>query len=78
MAYTIKGLAKANECEEQNECGLSEVWAYWYNCGQKKQIARDFLRLRKSERIVMLQFLSASEESIDTKIGYYLLSFIYA
>lgn len=78
MAYTIKGLAKANECEELDESGLAEVWSYWYDCGQKKQIAKDFLRLRKSERVVMLQFLSTSEESINTKIGYYLLSFIYA
>jgi len=78
MAYTIKGLAKANECEMQNEYGLVNIWLYWYDCGQKKQIAKDFLRLRKSERVVMLQFLSTSEESINTKIGYYLLSFIYA
>jgi len=78
MAYTIKGLAKANDCEEKDQFGLADVWAYWYDCGNKKQIAKDFLRLRKSERVFMLQFLLRSEESINQKVGYYLLSYIYA
>lgn len=78
MAYTIKGLAKANECEIEDEVGLADIWSYWYDCGQKKQVARDFLRLRKSERVEMLQFLFLCEDPQNEKIGYFLLSYIYA
>lgn len=59
MAYTIKGLAKANECENLDEYGLAEVWSYWFvcNCGGRKKIIKDFKRLRKADRQQMLAFL---------------------
>lgn len=58
MAYTIKGLAKANECE-QSIYGLADQWLYWYtcNCGGRKDIIIDFKSLRKADRHEMLSFL---------------------
>ena len=58
MAYTIKGLAKANECE-QSAYGLADQWMYWYtcNCGGRKTIITDFKRLRKADRHEMLGLL---------------------
>ena len=58
MAYTIKGLAKANECE-QSIYGLADQWLYWYtcNCGGRKTIINDFKSLRKADRQEMLSFL---------------------
>ena len=61
MAYTIKGLAKANDCEEQNCYGLAMVWQYWYDCNQNEhgrdQIRKDFKLLRKADRQEMINFL---------------------
>lgn len=59
MAYTIKGLAKANECSTFDVAGLAELWHYWYicNCGGRKDIINDFKSLRKADRQTMLSFL---------------------
>ena len=59
MAYTIKGLAKANECENLDAYGLAEVWSEWFvcNCGGRKTIIKDFKRLRKADRQKMLGLL---------------------
>ena len=58
MAYTIKGLAKANECETHDAAGLAAIWHYWYvcNCNDKQSI-NDFKRLRKADKHEMLCFL---------------------
>ena len=58
MAYTIKGLAKANECETHDASGLADVWAYWLECNSNdKQSINDFKRLRKEERLSMLHYI---------------------
>lgn len=60
MAYTIKGLAKANDCEELNEFGLAQIWSKWleYDCCDQKSL-NDFKRLRKADRQLMLNLLSS-------------------
>ena len=56
MAYTIKGLAKANECE--NKYGLADLWNYWLACNvNDKQSINDFKSLRKADRQQMLGLL---------------------
>lgn len=56
MAYTIKGLAKANECE--NMYGLADLWNYWLACNcNDRQSINDFKSLRKEDRKKMLGFL---------------------
>ena len=58
MAYTIKGLAKANECEEQNIYGLAMLWNYWLSCNSNDcQSVNDFKRLRKADRKEMMNLL---------------------
>ena len=58
MAYTIKGLAKANECVTYDACGLAEVWNYWLLCNcNDKQSVNDFKRLRIKDRGIMIHFL---------------------
>lgn len=58
MAYTIKGLAKANDCEEKNEYGLADVWQYWIQCNcNDMQSVNDFKSLRKNDRTEMMRFL---------------------
>ena len=58
MAYTIKGLAKANECESLDCYGLAEVWNYWLACNcNDRQSVNDFKRLRSADRQEMLNFL---------------------
>lgn len=58
MAYTIKGLAKANECETFDAAGLAALWHYWYICNvNDKQSINDFKSLRKADRQEMLGFL---------------------
>ena len=59
MAYTIKGLAKVNECETYDANGLAEMWDYLYicNCGGRKSILNDYKLLRKADRKEMLIFL---------------------
>ncbi len=60
MAYTIKGLAKANECESLDCYGLADVWNYWLSCNcNDKQCIDDFKRLRKADRITMLHVLQS-------------------
>ena len=61
MAYTIKGLAKANDCESLDCYGLANLWQYWYDCNQnnygRNHIRNDFKLLRKADRQEMLNFL---------------------
>ena len=58
MAYTIKGLAKANDCEELNKYGLADVWYYWIQCNcNDMQSVNDFKSLRKEDRKKMMSFL---------------------
>ena len=58
MAYTIKGLAKANECESLDCYGLAMIWEYWIECNTcTKQVINDFLRLNRKERNEMMDFL---------------------
>ena len=61
MAYTIKGLAKANECESLDCYGLATLWQYWYTCNHnqygKNHVINDFKLLRKADRQEMLNFL---------------------
>ncbi len=64
MAYTIKGLAKANECETYDANGLATVWAYWLECNCcDQQSINDFKRLRKADQKEMLNFLRYSPYS---------------
>lgn len=72
MAYTIKGLAKANECETHDAYGLACVWNYWYtcNCGGRKTIMKDFMSLRKSERQDMLDWLQMEDEYFRDLLGF--------
>ena len=59
MAYTIKGLAKANECEEHNAYELAAVWSYWLDCNScDMQSVNDFKRLRKADRAEMMGVLT--------------------
>ena len=63
--YTIKGLAKANECEELNEYGLAQVWNYWLACNCcDEQSINDFKRLTSKERQRMLNFLRTEFEEL--------------
>lgn len=56
--YTIKGLAKANECDELNANGLADVWAYWLECNcNDTQSIENFRKLRKKDRQSMLDYL---------------------
>lgn len=69
MAYTIKGLAKANECENQDRYVLAEVWAYWIACNcNDKQSVNDFLRLRKADRKEMMAFLRSEYPDVANHI----------
>lgn len=61
MAYTIKGLAKANECDFYDEMGLANIWDYWLTCNvNDMQCVNDFKSLRKSEQKKMLEFLQTT------------------
>ena len=58
MAYTIKGLAKANECETFDAAGLAATWHYWHICNvNDRHSVNDFKSLRKEDRRQMLGFL---------------------
>ena len=61
MAYTIKGLAKANDCESFDCYGLATVWQYWYTCNHneygKKHVIDDFKLLRKADRQTIINWL---------------------
>lgn len=60
MAYTIKGLAKVNECETHDMYGLAGLWDYWLACNcNDRQSINDFNSLRKADRKEMLGFLSS-------------------
>lgn len=66
MAYTIKGLAKANECETYDAHGLASLWNYWYvcNCGGRNDILSDFKSLRKVDRKKMLDFMRDNYDDV--------------
>ena len=69
MAYTIKGLAKANDCEELNEYGLADVWQYWIQCNCcDMQSVKDFKSLRKKDRKEMMKFLLAECPNVANHI----------
>lgn len=80
MAYTIKGLAKANECESLDCYGLASVWQYWYtnnhNSYGREHVINDFKLLRKSERQVMIDWLRMENEYFQDVLDI-LLSAIY-
>lgn len=59
MAYTIKGLARVNECETHDIKGIADQWNYWYICnfGGRKDIINDYKSLRKKDRKEMLDYL---------------------
>lgn len=66
MAYTIKGLAKANECETHDIYGLASIWNYWLACNVcDRQSINDFKRLRKADRQQMLNFLASDAAWAD-------------
>lgn len=66
MAYTIKGLAKANECESLDCYGLATVWQYWYTCNHnqygRNHVIKDFKSLRKEDRQKMINWLWLENE----------------
>ena len=66
MAYTIKGLAKANECESFDCYGLATVWQYWYTCNHNEygenNVRNDFKLLRKADRQEMINWLRMENE----------------
>lgn len=63
--YTIKGLAKANECDSLDEAGLARIWDYWLVCNCcDRQSVNDFKSLRKSEQKKMLDFLRIEYEEL--------------
>lgn len=69
MAYTIKGLAKANDCKELNEYGLAYVWQYWIenNCNDMQSV-KDYKRLRKEDRKEIMNFLRAEFPDVANHI----------
>lgn len=69
MAYTIKGLAKANECNSHDAYGLTDTWIYWFNCGRKKQVLADYERLNRNARREMISVL----KEISPDVADYLL-----
>lgn len=70
MAYTIKGLAKANECESADMYGLAGVWNYWLTCNcNDSQCVRDFLRLNKKDRKEMMAFLQEEYPALANHIA---------
>jgi hypothetical protein len=67
MADTIKGLAKANDCENLDAYGLANLWDYWLACNcNDRQSINDFNRLRKADRREMLGLLRS--EPIYTEL----------
>lgn len=69
MAYTIKGLAKANECESLDCYGLATIWQYWIDCNcNDKQSVNDFLRLRRADRNEMMDFLRSEYPDVANHI----------
>ena len=66
MAYTIKGLAKANDCETHDMYGLASIWSYWLACNcNDRQSINGFKRLRKADRQQMLNFLASDAAWAD-------------
>ena len=59
--YTIKGLAKANDCAEHDILHLAYIWEYWRLCGQPTQALNDFMRLNKKSKYLMMCYLSESD-----------------
>lgn len=66
MAYTIKGLAKANDCESFDCYGLATIWQYWYTCNHneygRNHVRKDFKLLRKADRQEMINWLRMENE----------------
>lgn len=76
MAYTIKGLARANECETHDAFGLANLWDYWLACNcNDRQSINDFKSLRKAERQEMLDFLRG--DSYWCEVYNHIVSHIY-
>ena len=69
MAYTIKGLAKANGCELLSKSALADVWYYWIQCNcNDMQSVNDFNRLRKKDKKEMMDFLRREEPEVANHI----------
>lgn len=69
MAYTIKGLAKANDCETHDMYGLASIWSYWLACNcNDRQSVNDFKRLRKEDRKEMMNFLRSEYPTLANHI----------
>lgn len=69
MAYTIKGLAKANDCETPDMYGLASIWNYWLACNcNDRQSVNDFKRLRKEDRKEMMNFLRSEYPTLANHI----------
>ena len=66
MAYTIKGLAKANDCESLDCYGLANLWQYWYTCNSnehgRNHIRNDFKLLRNADKQEMLSWLRMNSD----------------
>lgn len=69
MAYTIKGLAKANGCELLTKCALADIWYYWIQCNcNDMQSVNDFKSLRKNDRTEMMRFLRRDSPEVANHI----------
>jgi len=67
--FTIKGLAKANECETHDANGLASLWGYWLACNcNDMQSVNDFKLLRKAERREMLEYLRGFDSELYSHI----------
>ena len=67
--FTIKGLAKANECETHDMYGLANLWRYWLDCNcNDRQSVNDFKLLRKAERKEMMNFLRSEYPELANHI----------
>jgi hypothetical protein len=76
MAYTIKGLAKANECESYDIYSLANLWDYWLTCNVcDRHSINDFKRLRKADRKEILNFLHS--EPAYTKLYNHIINNIF-
>ena len=76
MAYTIKGLAKANDCESLDEYGLAMVWNYWFSCNiRDTQCIKDFRRLGLEDMAKMMDFMLNNDEFLE--LGKYIAVRIY-
>ena len=56
---TINQLCR--EYEVKYIWALSELFLYWLDCGQRRQVVSDFESLRKSERNLLFRFFMCDE-----------------